>query len=95
MSFKFFLACQAAEIEGFAFIRDLEFCCGIVQNHTTNGVSHHCFVLSLNHDSTFYLLWLVVLFSQKNYGGFQDFQRLDFVNIITSCKLPNHKKKYL
>jgi len=43
-----FLAGQAAEMVGFAFIGDFELCCVFVENHAADWVSVHYFSLYLD-----------------------------------------------
>lgn len=41
LPFKPFLALETAEMDGFAFVGDFEFCCVFVEHHAANWVSKH------------------------------------------------------
>ena len=68
MSLEFFLARETAEMDSFTLIGDFEFRSILVKNHATNWISErHYLFLSLMHDSTFYLLWLMVKKTEKPF----------------------------
>ena len=68
MSLELLLARETAKMDSFTLIGDFEFRSILVKNHAANWVSkRHYLFLSLMHDSTFYLLWLMVKKPEKPF----------------------------